>query len=111
MKFFLIMILFFSVTSSPLSYEERKSKLIEILQKDAGHHSSYSRYRHHRRGHHYHCASFEKAKRKEFVQGVRVGKFLSRSNPRYYADYPGAYQPYYIVPYGYSYFTPRPFGK
>jgi hypothetical protein len=109
MKIFLILILFYISTTSALNYEERKSKLIETLQKDVGHHSSYSRYRHHH--HHYHSASVERKERKEFRRGIAYGKILSRSNPRNYADYPGAYQPYYVVPYGYSYYTPRPYGK
>lgn len=111
-----------------LSFNERKNRLIKILQTDVGHRSSYSYHRHHHHHHHHHYGSDSSSASLGSKEKRRlINALYLRSNPRYYNDYPGedliwimeiliinwkyfwkflgAYQPYNSLPYGYSYYT------
>ncbi|KAG5683788.1 hypothetical protein PVAND_013052 [Polypedilum vanderplanki] len=92
-----------------LTFEERKSKLIRILQQDVPHHSSYSvHHRHHHHHHHHSSGSYSaSAESRELKKRLKAYGY-GNPNPRYYNDYPGAYQPVIKVPYGYSYYTTTP---
>lgn len=108
MKFKVILLSFLLVNFVfGLSFEERKSKLIRILQADVPHHSSYSV--HHHRRHHHHCHACDdysaSAESRETKKRLRGAYGYGNPNPRYYNDYPGAYQPVIRVPYGYNYYT------
>lgn len=81
---FLTFFVFFTVVNG-LSFSERKSQLIKVLQTDVAHRSSCS-YR--RRRYRSHSSSSEESRevKKRLLQAL-----YARSNPRSYADYPGMY--------------------
>lgn len=92
MKFMsiLIFLTFLLGFGSSLSFSERKSQLIKILQTDVGHRSSYSYHRHHHHHHHHH-SDHDSASVEENVikKRLMLEALYARSNPRYYNEYPG----------------------
>jgi hypothetical protein len=106
-KVILVAILWVSLVAA-MTFEERKSELIRVLQADVPHHSSYSYHRRHHHRHRHSSGSYSASQESREVK-KRLRAF-GYGNPRTYNDYPGAYQPILRVPYGYSYYTTRPPG-
>jgi hypothetical protein len=111
-----IIFIFFSISSiATLTFEERKGRLIKILQSDVGYHSSISIHHHH---HHYRKKKYSSSSSESASLSDEVKKKLMRKKvynmmsygeqPQYFNHYPGAYQPYEELPYGYSYYTTSP---
>lgn len=111
-KVFIVVLFLFIGLATSMSFIERKNRLIKVLQAEVGYHSSYSyhhrQYRRKGRPNRRYPQSASVENPEKMRRRVLYGAVPYDPSPAYYNEYPGAYQPYHEMPYGYSYYTTAP---